>query len=390
MDKKKIAAFTLLGKNYFLYLFRKHILRKQSPGYNEFIENYREDRIVPLTEAERDRHPDYTKCIVCELCDPVCPVLAAVGSEKFAGPMDIASCLSRDLTESGAWRDPFLSTLCGACGRACPESVPVSDMIVYLRRKTRITRPDKLPEFYRQAIVNLAANSTAFGKVPKQLSEAKSPILYWRGCREASSDSPITMKLLNFLGIDFMTVEEGCCGGLPFELGLEYDAAAVLGRIKNSGVKEIITGCMLCANFLKVSLPDVKVQFAADIIYNSAFTEKTPLLGKKAAFHDPCRAPRNSDAWGKPREVVRKLGAVPIQMPHEKEKAVCCGAGGGLMEVDLELAKKVARLRIDEAVDSGAEMLVTTCAVCAKNLSGAIENGENFKVLTLSEAIMLD
>ena len=228
LDKKKFGAFALLGKNYFRYLFRKHILRKKSPGYDEFIEYYREDRIVPLSPEERERHMDYSRCVVCELCDPVCPVLTVAGSSKFVGPMDIASCLSRDITEFGAWRDPFLSTLCGACERVCPEGVPVVEMIVYLRRKAWATMPDKVPAFYRQAENNLKQNATVFGKAPRQLSTEKAPLLYWRGCREAMWETLLTLKLFDFLGIKFMTIEEGCCGGFPTELGIDYDTSSVL------------------------------------------------------------------------------------------------------------------------------------------------------------------
>ena len=394
-DRKLIVSLAYLGREFFLHLFKKYVLRQKSPGIDKFIEYYRDDRITPLTTIERDRHPDYTKCVACALCDPVCPVFATTGSEKFAGPMDIASCLSRDLTESARWPDPFLSTLCGACDRACPENVPVSEMIVTLRRKTRINQPENLPAFYRDAISSLGLGAGVFGKVALIPNETRglsplsttdeSPVLYWRGCREALWETNTIPKLLDKLGVKFTSVDEICCGALPFEMGLDYDPSPALERIRNAGVSIIVTGCPDCANELGRVLPEMKVKLAAELIYEKGAPNSKILAGKKVAFHDPCRVGRGTEVWDPPRDIIRNMGGELVSQEHEKETAICCGAGGGLLEVDAALAKKIARNRIDEIMATGADALVTTCELCARNLLSATKEVEKLKVYNITE-----
>jgi len=385
-DKKQLHAIYFLGREFFIHIAKKYILRRKSPGYDDFLEFYADDRTVPLTDADREKMPAFAACVTCEMCDPVCPVMKADDSTRFSGPMDIACCISRDLTLSGDWPDPFLSTLCGACDYVCPQSVPVSDIIIYLRRKNRLTNPAGLPDFYNRAAGNLKNGLGVFGKTAPASGESKGGVLYWRGCREAAEGSEEDTKLLEKLGIEYTTIEEGCCGGLPDEMGLDYDPSPVLERIKSSGAERIVTACPVCADSLRAKL-DLEVQLIPELL----FGEKPPenaLSGKKAAFHDPCRMPRRPQTWEPPRALLQKMGAKPVEIEREREKSECCGAGGGLLETDPDLAGKTARNRIEQVMEAGADILVTSCPLCAKHLASAVKEGERLEVMTLTQAFL--
>ncbi len=385
-EKKQLYAIYFLGREFFLHMVKKFIFRRKSPGYEDFLEFYGDDRIVPLTDEDRENIPAYAACVVCEMCDPACPVMKADDSARFAGPMNIACCLSRDLTHSGDWPSPFLSTLCGACDYVCPESVPVTDIIIYLRRKNRLTNPAILPDFYNRAIENLKNGYGVFGENAPAVSDKKAFVLYWRGCREAAEGSGENEKLLEKLGIEYMTIEEACCGGLPEEMGLDYDPSPVIGRIKSTGAEKIITPCPVCANSLRKKL-DLKVKIIPELLYEKTLPSKA-LAGKKAAFHDPCRMPRRPQTWNAPRKLITEMGGELIELPREKEKSECCGAGGGLLETDPELAGKIARNRVEEVMEAGAQALVTSCPLCAKHLKSATKDGEKLEILTLTQAFL--
>lgn len=62
-----------------------------------------------------------------------------------------------------------------------------------------------------------------------------------------------------------------------------------------------------------------------------------------------------------------------IEMKTIKESAKCCGAGGGLKKGFPELALEIAKSRVEEAVETGAENLVSICPFCYRNLSDAIK-----------------
>jgi L-lactate dehydrogenase complex protein LldF len=77
-------------------------------------------------------------CIRCGACMNVCPVFRTVGGHAYAGPypgplgLMILEALG---TGRGDPDLPFLSTLCGACDEACPVRIPITDVILELRRR---------------------------------------------------------------------------------------------------------------------------------------------------------------------------------------------------------------------------------------------------------------
>jgi L-lactate dehydrogenase complex protein LldF len=77
-------------------------------------------------------------CIRCGACMNVCPVFRTVGGHAYAGPYP--GPLGLMILEAlGAGRGdpdlPFLSTLCGACDEACPVRIPITEVILELRRR---------------------------------------------------------------------------------------------------------------------------------------------------------------------------------------------------------------------------------------------------------------
>ncbi|MCU0853254.1 MAG: heterodisulfide reductase-related iron-sulfur binding cluster, partial [Thermoplasmata archaeon] len=51
----------------------------------------------------------------------------------------------------------------------------------------------------------------------------------------------------------------------------------------------------------------------------------------------------------------------------------CCGAGGGYKIQFNDRAEHIASLRVKEAHDVGAEMLVSACPFCVTNLTGGMK-----------------
>jgi len=66
--------------------------------------------------------------------------------------------------------------------------------------------------------------------------------------------------------------------------------------------------------------------------------------------------------------VLAITGVKVVEMPRSGSSSVCCGAGGGLRSVDARLSREISRRRVEEAVQTGAEMLLTECPSCVHNL----------------------
>jgi Fe-S oxidoreductase len=78
-----------------------------------------------------------------------------------------------------------------------------------------------------------------------------------------------------------------------------------------------------------------------------------------------------------PREILRKVGVDLTEMEHHRYFSTCCGGGGGLRAVDDKLSVEIAKNRVKDAFNVGAEMIVTVCPTCESTLlraSGRLVN----------------
>jgi Fe-S oxidoreductase len=137
-------------------------------------------------------------------------------------------------------------------------------------------------------------------------------------------------------------------------------------------------------------------------------------------YHDPCHLGRMGEPWipwdgvrtkgsghiflhEPPKEFRRGthgiyepprniLNSVPglklVEMVRIRERAWCCGAGGGVIDAFPDFAVWTALERVNEARTTGAEAIVTACPWCKRNLTDAVEeSGDELKVLDIIEIL---
>ncbi len=114
--------------------------------------------------------------------------------------------------------------------------------------------------------------------------------------------------------------------------------------------------------------------------------------GLKATFHDPCLLGRGNNEYEAPRKVI---GAIPsvelVEMEHTGIDSLCCGGGGGRMWMETEAGERFSDLRVQEAVDIGAEVVVTACPSCIACLedSAKAQGLKDLRVLDVAELAVL-
>ena len=69
-----------------------------------------------------------------------------------------------------------------------------------------------------------------------------------------------------------------------------------------------------------------------------------------------------------PRQILNALGVEVVEMEHHGIFSTCCGGGGGVLDVDRNLAIEVSKNRIRDAVSVGADTIVTACPTCQPTL----------------------
>ena len=99
-------------------------------------------------------------------------------------------------------------------------------------------------------------------------------------------------------------------------------------------------------------------------------------------YHDSCHLGRHCNVFDEPRNVISNVANL-LEMQNNRENSLCCGAGGGVKSAYPEIASQMADSRISQAIETGADLLVTPCPFCKLNLK---DRGLN--VLDLTEFLI--
>lgn len=214
-------------------------------------------------------------------------------------------------------------------------------------------------------------------------------MLYFRGCTAREKLPEIqsaTEKLLKLAGVDYHVLDdEKCCGSVLIRTGFLDEAQKQIE--KNTGILEgesIITSCAGCYKTLKEDYDGLDVIHISQLL-NQLIKEGKLNLSKKdldVTYHDSCHLGRHCGVFDEPREVIESVAGL-VEMDNIRENSLCCGAGGGVKSAYPEIASEMAKLRIDQAKETGCGILVTPCPFCKLNL----EN-DDLEVLDLTEFLV--
>jgi Fe-S oxidoreductase len=239
----------------------------------------------------------------------------------------------------------------------------------------------------------------------KDASKEDAEILYFVGCTSALTPqikqvTIATAKIFNKLEIDFSVFgeHEVCCGSVGMRTGdrnsFEKVAEENATLFKERGIKRIVTSCAGCYRTFKKDYGEKlegieilhTVEFLNDIMPKKDVQLKN--LDIKTTYHDPCHLGRHMGVYEAPRDLLCKISNIN-EMKTNRVGAMCCGAGGGVKKGFPELSMEMAKNRVKEAEETGAEYLVSTCPFCWRNLSDAIElSGSNMKMVDLIELLL--
>ena len=103
---------------------------------------------------------------------------------------------------------------------------------------------------------------------------------------------------------------------------------------------------------------------------------------ERVIFHDPCYLGRHNGEYEAPRRIIRLLSVdEPPAFALEREKAMCCGAGGGRMWLEETLGKRINVLRTEQALAEKPRVIATACPYCAVMI------GDGLKTLGRDEEV---
>jgi Fe-S oxidoreductase len=193
-------------------------------------------------------------------------------------------------------------------------------------------------------------------------------------------------RLLGISGVSFGVLgkDERSDGNEVRVLGekllFQHLAERNLNAFRERGVKKIVTlsphAYHAFKNEYPAGVPEVYhyTQVLADKAGQVSMKKKDGPV--RVTFHDPCYLGRHNGEYRAPRSFLRSIpGVVLTEMPRSKSDSLCCGGGGGNFFTDVLGGgpEAPARVRVREALETGAEVLLVACPNCVKMLDDAVK-----------------
>jgi Fe-S oxidoreductase len=350
-------------------------------------------------------------CYQCGKCDTVCPWNRV---RKFSMRKLIREA-AFGLTETESeeiWR----CTTCGRCPQQCPRGVKQIEVSVALRRfaseyevfpasvkSARTARASIISEGNPLQIERKKRADWANGLSVKPFTEGME-ILFFVDCYLAYDPrmkkvAAATVNILKKAGVDFgiLGTKENCCGESIRKTGDEETFKRVarenIKTFIENGVKKILVSSPHCYHTFKNEYPEFMVNF--EVVHITQYIFQLIKEGrlklsrdyvKKITWHDPCYLGRHNNIYDEPREVLKKIpGLELVEMPDTGKDSLCCGGGGGRIWMDTPKSERFSDLRIKQADEAGARVLVTACPYCITNFEESRLNLEYDKVLEIKD-----
>jgi Fe-S oxidoreductase len=383
---------------------------------------------------------DMTSCTECGRCQSQCPawhtdkplspklLIMAMRDHAMAKVVETESLVG----ELGPIELDVLwsCTTCGACVEECPVDIEHVDHIVNMRRFQVLVEsefPTELGGTFRN--LEKAGNPWGANRADRDgwIGECDFPIrvvegqlpddveyLFWVGCagayeERAKKTTKAVAELLYMAGVNFAVLgkRETCTGDPARRAGNEflYQILArenietfneVFATRTEKGTKKVVVTCPHC--FTTIGRDYAQSGFELVMVHhtqllNQLVREKRLVPINKSSttmtYHDPCYLGRHNEIYEPPRELLGATGVTITEMPRNKERSFCCGAGGGRMWMEEKIGTRINLNRVDEAIATGVEEIAVACPFCrVMTGDGVIARDSKVEVLDVAQALL--
>jgi Fe-S oxidoreductase len=339
-------------------------------------------------------------CMECGLCTGSCPISRELS--KFS-PRQIIKQSVLD-PDGGLVQSPeiWACLSCGACSERCPAEIDFPEFISAHRQEARKAGnfPQESHHGILQAVAGLqtrdlkqqrtqwAHEAGAFGDTGEYF--------YFVGCLpffdvtfRYLNLSPLetarsVLTLLNKMGIEpVISNHERCCGHDALWCG-DHTTFHKLARwnlevIKSSGAKTVLFSCPEGYVTFKKYYPKYFGKLPFEVLHMTEFLARElpdagltfqPSAAGPITYHDPCRLGRLAGIYEPPRQLLESLPNTDlVEMERNRQNALCCGTSAWMECSSYSKAIQVERMQ--EAVQTGAQTLITACPKCQIHLTCA-------------------
>ncbi|MFX1394231.1 MAG: (Fe-S)-binding protein [Promethearchaeota archaeon] len=373
----------------------------------------------------RDEAARCGKCSICKIILPIevksaqysaiCPSGTRYHFDAYyaSGKMEIVRAIcDGDLKYTKKLLHILYScTGCGACNVQCFYVKSLRPLEIFEEFKSKIVEDGfgPLPE-HKKFAESIEENNNPYQEPhnkrvqwlkDKSILDKKADIAFFVGCTAAYRINETIKAVINILEkkkINFTVLSnEWCCGSPLLRTGQRKLAIKLMKHnvkeLENLGIDKVIFSCAGCYRAFKEDYPkfDIKysfkplhvVEYLGELIERLKFKN----LDEVITYHDPCHLGRHLGIYDAPRRILKSIPGVNlVEMERNKEYSWCCGAGSGVKAAIPDFASWSAHERLNEALSTGAQTLISCCPFCEHNLKEAsISGGFNLEVMDLME-----
>ena len=381
-----------------------------------------------------NHHDQYSLCVKCGKCRPVCPVFHEMNEEGASprGKISLVQALLENQVEPSSRTKRFLSEclLCAACVAVCPNEVRTDLLVLSARESLADYAGNKLLEttltkgvfsntgisfklgftveqaigrkidsgsgmFYRLPSNRILPElkSTKFSRSTKNTYVHKTKTGFFLGCLIDFINHDIAEDTITLLAASgktpFLPQDQACCGLPALSMGdrkLAGEQARTVMALFDTA-ETVVTACGSCGSMMKNYYPllfdgprdkENAVRFAAKVkdiaeVLEPDMFETTGHAYGPTTYHDPCHLKRGMGVAKKPRTLMRAAGYAITEM-HNPDR--CCGLGGAFTIKHRTLSSAITREKADDIHATNAATVVTGCPGCMANISAMlIEQG---------------
>ena len=381
-----------------------------------------------LSELSMKNNLDLLTCVECGRCTQVCPAnLAGKALDPkliITKARDFAfATAAKGEKDAEIWGDnPLFAsneldacTTCGACMEECPANIEHVNLIMEAKRYKALTLGD-IPPAAADAINKIKNQGNPWGiaqhdrfkwadglNIPVIEAGKKVDYLYYVGCAgsyDGSNQKVVkdTIAMLKKAGVSFavMGKTEKCNGDPVRRFGDEYSfyeiAIENIANMRQYDFGKVVTHCPHCLHTIGKEYAKFEdgifetlhhTELLADLI------DKGKLIPKKEVketltFHDPCYLGRHHGQYNAPRAILNSIQGIKLkEMVRNKDKALCCGMGGGNMWYELPEGEHIANNRLKDIGEKEVNKLATACSYCMINFNSSkahLKETENLEV----------
>jgi Fe-S oxidoreductase len=188
-----------------------------------------------------------------------------------------------------------------------------------------------------------------------------------------------------------------CARRVGNEVLFQQLATALVGTLGEVGATRIVTCDPHAMNSLRNEYPEFggtyelvhHTQLIAELLAQGRIHVNASL--QRVVYHDPCYLGRHNGEFDAPRAILARLCSdAPLEFALSREKAMCCGAGGGRMWMEETIGKRINIARVEQALETSPQTIATACPYCAVMMAdglGAAQPGGHTQSRDIAELV---